>query len=57
MTATVGSTALVWAATSIVAADVTDRPAAVVAHHDVVSALASGPSGGGPGPTTPPSSE
>jgi cytoskeletal protein RodZ len=39
---TVASTAMVWAATSIVAADVTDRPPAVVAHEDVVSELASG---------------
>jgi len=49
---TVASTAMVWAATSIVAADVTDRPAAVVAHEDVVSALASGPSVSTPTPTT-----
>ena len=40
---TLASTAMVWAATSIVAADVTDRPPAVVAHEDVVSELASGP--------------
>ncbi|HVF13395.1 MAG TPA: hypothetical protein VM942_02280 [Acidimicrobiales bacterium] len=38
---TVASTAMVWMATSIVAADVTDRPAPVVAHRDVVSELAS----------------
>ncbi len=40
---TVASTAMVWTATSIVAADVTDRPAPVIAHQDVVSELASGP--------------
>lgn len=44
LAATVASTALVWAATSIVAADVTDRPAPVVAHDDVVSELESGSS-------------
>lgn len=43
LSVTVASTAMVWAATSIVAADVTDRPSAVVAHADVVSALASAP--------------
>jgi hypothetical protein len=32
----------VWAAVSVVAADVTDRPAPVVAHHDVVVALNGG---------------
>ena len=41
--ATVASTAMVWTATSIVAAEVTDRPARVLAHQDVVSALESGP--------------
>ena len=41
---TVGLTAMVWTATSIVAADVTDRPASVVPHQDVVSALESNPS-------------
>ena len=45
---TVASTAMVWTATSIVAADVTDRPAAVLAHQDVVSELESG----SPVPTT-----
>ena len=40
---TAAATALVWAATSVVAADVTDRPAPVVAHRDVVSALAAPP--------------
>jgi len=44
LAATVASTGLVWAATSIVAADVTDRPAPVVAHDDVVSELESGSS-------------
>ncbi len=44
LAATVASTALVWAATSIVAADVTDRPAPLVAHDDVVSELESGSS-------------
>jgi hypothetical protein len=38
------STAMVWTATSIVASDVTDRPAPIVAHRDVVSQLASGAS-------------
>lgn len=47
---TVSSTAMVWAATSIVAADVTDRPPSAIAHEDVVSALASGPT---VPPTTP----
>lgn len=41
LTVTVASTAMVWAATSIVAADVTDRPPAVIPHEEVVSALAS----------------
>jgi hypothetical protein len=36
---TAAATAMVWAATSVVAADVTDRPAPVVAHRDVVNAL------------------
>lgn len=49
---TVSSTAMVWAATSIVAADVTDRPPSAIAHADVVSELASGPTGP---PTTLPS--
>lgn len=48
---TVASTAMVWTATSIVAADVTDRPAPVIAHQEVVSELALGPSG--PTTTTP----
>ena len=38
--ATVAATSLVWTATSVVASDVTDRPAPVVAHRDVVQALA-----------------
>lgn len=44
---TVTATAIVWAAVSVVAADVTDRPAPVVAHRDVVVALggSSAPSG------------
>ena len=37
---TAAATSLVWTATSVVAADVTDRPAPVVPHRDVVSALA-----------------
>ena len=36
---TVTATVIVWAAVSVVAADVTDRPAPVIAHHDVVVAL------------------
>ena len=44
LVATVASTAVVWAATSIVAADVTDRPAPVVAHDEVVSELEAGSS-------------
>ncbi len=36
---TVTATVIVWAAVSVVAADVTDRPAPVVAHRDVVVAL------------------
>jgi hypothetical protein len=39
---TATATAVVWTATSLVAADVTDRPAPVVAHSQVVSELASG---------------
>lgn len=41
--ATLVSTAIVWTATSTVAADVTDRPARVVPRRDVVSALATVP--------------
>ncbi|MDP9074733.1 MAG: hypothetical protein M3N98_11270, partial [Actinomycetota bacterium] len=44
---TVAATAMVWTATSVVAADVTDHPAPVVAHRDVVSAL----SGSAPAPS------
>lgn len=40
---TAAATAMVWTATSIVAADVTDRPAPVVAHRDVVNELATAP--------------
>ena len=69
LAATVASTAMVWAATSIVAADVTDRPAPVVAHDEVVSELEAGSSVigttttsttqavGGPAPTAPPSGQ
>jgi hypothetical protein len=39
---TVTATLIVWAAVSVVAADVTDRPAPVVAHRDVVVALQAG---------------
>ena len=42
--ATLISTAIVWTATSTVAADVTDRPAPVVPRRDVVSELATVPS-------------
>ncbi|MDQ3573996.1 MAG: hypothetical protein M3404_03625, partial [Actinomycetota bacterium] len=42
LTVTLASTALVWTATSVVAADVTDRPASVLAHEDVVNELESG---------------
>lgn len=42
LAATLGSTAVVWTATSAVAADVTDRPAQVLAHDDVVSEVESG---------------
>ncbi|MDQ6616728.1 MAG: hypothetical protein M3083_18780 [Actinomycetota bacterium] len=42
---TVTATLIVWAAVSVVAADVTDRPAPVVAHRDVVVALQGGSSG------------
>jgi len=42
LAATVASTSIVWMATSLVAADVTDRPATLVAHQEVVSELASG---------------
>ena len=40
---TMVSTAIVWTATSTVAADVTDRPAPVVPHDDVVSQLQAAP--------------
>lgn len=43
---------MVWQATSIVAADVTDRPPSVVPHEDVVSELASGPSAAAPTTST-----
>lgn len=46
---TAAATAMVWAVTSTVAADVTDRPAPVIAHREVVNELASGPT-----PTTAP---
>lgn len=39
---TTSATAIVWAGTSTVAADLTDRPAPVIAHRDVVSALQPG---------------
>lgn len=39
---TVTATLIVWTAVSVVAADVTDRPAPVVAHRDVVVALQAG---------------
>ena len=39
---TAAATAMVWAATSVVAADVTDRPAAVLPHRQVVIALQTG---------------
>ncbi len=50
LVATTVATVMVWAATSIVAADVTDRPAPVIGHRDVVSELAANPS---PAPTPP----
>ncbi|MFN2503286.1 MAG: hypothetical protein ABR540_03455 [Acidimicrobiales bacterium] len=55
---TASATAIVWAGTSTVAADLTDRPPPVVAHDDVVSALQPGASDGetAPGLTTPPTS-
>ena len=43
LVATLVSTAIVWTATSTVAADVTDRPAPVVPRRDVVSQLATVP--------------
>ncbi len=52
LAATVASTGMVWTATSIVAADVTDRPARVLAHQEVVSALESGPSSARAAPTS-----
>ena len=42
---TVGATALVWTATSVVAGDVTDRPAPVLAQREVVQALQVDPPG------------
>ncbi len=62
---TIAATAIVWAGTSTVAADLTDRPAPVVAHQDVVNALQSDspapetapgittPDAGGASPTVP----
>ena len=49
------ATAIVWAGTSTVAADLTDRPPPAVAHRDVVEALEPGPSDAEtePGITTP----
>lgn len=49
------ATAVVWAGTSTVAADLTDRPPPVVAHRDVVEALQPGDPGAetDPGITTP----
>lgn len=49
------ATAIVWAGTSTVAADLTDRPPPVVAHRDVVEALQPGEPGADtePGITTP----
>ena len=49
------ATAVVWAGTSTVAADLTDRPPPVVAHRDVVEALEPGEPGAEtePGITTP----
>ena len=44
LVATLISTAIVWTATSTVAADVTDRPAPVVPRREVVNQLASAPS-------------
>jgi hypothetical protein len=44
LVATLISTAIVWTATSTVAADVTDRPAPVVPRREVVSELATVPS-------------
>ena len=44
LVATLISTAIVWTATSTVAADVTDRPAPVVPRREVVSQLATVPS-------------
>ena len=52
LAATVASTAMVWAATSIVAADVTDRPPSVIPHREVMSELASGPAAAETPPTT-----
>lgn len=54
--ATIVSTTIVWTATSTVAADVTDRPAPVVPHRDVVSELATAPSTTSTTTTTRPSS-
>jgi hypothetical protein len=56
LTLTVTATLIVWAAVSFVAADVTDRPAPVVAHRDVVVALQAGATDEGTTTTTLPSS-
>ena len=52
LSATGVSTFMVWTATSIVAADVTDRPAPVIGRDDVVSELESGSSTVQAAPTT-----
>jgi cytoskeletal protein RodZ len=52
LVATLISTAIVWTATSTVAADVTDRPAPVVPRRDVVSQLATVPTTTTTTPTT-----
>jgi hypothetical protein len=54
LAATGVSTFMVWTATSIVAADVTDRPAPVVNREDVVSELQAGPSSAQAPPTSAP---
>ena len=51
---TIAATSIVWEAVSLVAADVTDRPAPVVASHDVAAALHAAGSTTTVAATTPP---
>lgn len=52
LSVTAGATGMVWMATSLVAADVTDRSAPVIAPREVASALESSAAGRAPATTT-----